>query len=62
MTNLSEIAVEHYLENKKLIIRVFAPSQYTDEQLHETAVEWTMEDIRSDIMDLLEEYSDHIAI
>ncbi len=62
MTNLSEIAVEQYLENKRLIISVFAPNQYTDEQLHETAVEWTMEDIVSDIMELLEEYSDHIAI
>ena len=60
--NLDELAVENYLKNKKLIIQEAEPGEYTDEELHDTAVEWTLEDMAHEVNELLEEYSDHIAI
>lgn len=62
MNSLNEIAVKNYLKNKKHIIRESEPGEYTDEELHETAVEWTLEDMAYEVKELLEEYSDHIAI
>ena len=62
MTNLNDLAVEEYLSNKRLIIQEAEPGEYTDEELHGTAVEWTLEDIMCDVKMLLEEYSDHIII
>jgi len=60
--NLNELAVENYLKNKKLIIQEAEIGEYTDEELHDTAVEWTLEDMVYEVKELLEEYSDHIAI
>ena len=60
--NLNELAVEHYLKNKKHIIRESEPGRYTDQELHNTAVEWTLEDMAYEVNEFLEEYSDHIAI
>ena len=60
--NLNELAVENYLRNKKYIIRESRPGDYTDHELHETAVEWTLEDMAYEVDEFLQQYSDHIAI
>ncbi len=56
--NLNELAVENYLRNKQYILRESRPGDYTDQELHETAVEWTLEDMAHEIDEFLQEELD----
>lgn len=62
MTSLNELAVENYLKNKQLIIQEAEPGEYTDKELHDTAVEWTLEDMAYEVKELLIAHILHIAI
>ena len=54
MTNLNELAIEYYKKNVELIKREGGPS-YSDWDVHEQAMEWTLDDLAGDIHELLDE-------
>lgn len=57
MTNLNQLALEYYQKNVDLIKREGGPS-YSAWDIHEQAMEWTVDDLAGDIHELLDEAYD----
>ena len=55
MTNLNELALEYYKKNVDLIKNEMCDASYSDWDVHEQAMEWTLDDLAGDIHELLEE-------
>jgi hypothetical protein len=58
MTNLNQLALQYYQKNVDLIKNEMCDASYDDRDVHEQALEWTVDDIAGDIHELLDEIYD----
>ena len=63
MTNLNQLALEYYQKNVDLIKNEMCGVGFSDKDVHEQALEWTVDDLAGDIHELLDEvYDEQVGV